>query len=178
MRTRTRIVVLLGAAALASALAVRHGGRARGRERASLLARYEHAPCLVPHRAPVNIERSWNEPVRLSDGSFVRLDALYAVSGRVEATFHNATLVIINPGDYIYPIDLRVDAARDLLYVKCVGSAGGFTPETWLYEYDLARRELIHRVLLEDRTQIPLCPTLPSEGRANSELQTDDLRHP
>src|SRR3954471_11798784 len=60
-----------------------------------------------------------------------------------------AELIAVRPGDYIYPSDVRVDSAGGLLYVKARGIAGGLWKETWLYEYDLVRRQQVSKLLVD-----------------------------
>jgi len=50
-----------------------------------------------------------------------------------------------DPGDYVYPSDVRLDAQNDLLYVKAHGLAGGLSEQTWLFEFDLRGQRIMER---------------------------------
>ncbi|MGH9642893.1 MAG: hypothetical protein ACRD3Q_10735, partial [Terriglobales bacterium] len=59
-----------------------------------------------------------------------RIDVRYMSNGKV--------VVAANPGDYVYPADVRFDSASQRLYIKASGLALPFgKPLTALYEYDL-----------------------------------------
>ncbi len=68
------------------------------------------------------------------------------------------TIDAIVPGDYIYPSDLRLDGPNDLLYVKAEGLAGGFTHQTWLFQYDLAKKRLTERRKVKNGSAGGECP--------------------
>jgi hypothetical protein len=72
-----------------------------------------------------------------------------------------AELIAVRPGDYIYPSDVRVDSASGLLYVKARGIAGGLWKETWLYEYDLVRRQQVSKLLVDPNVLPPERLVLP-----------------
>jgi hypothetical protein len=40
---------------------------------------------------------------------------------------------------------VRLNDRRDRLYVKASGLAGGVSDQTWLYEYDLQKRQQVRR---------------------------------
>ena len=56
----------------------------------------------------------------------------YALTGRFRMESDNRAAV--------WPPHIVVDRDHDRLYVKATGSAGGWHPETWLFEYHLRQR--------------------------------------
>jgi hypothetical protein len=82
--------------------------------------------------------------------------------GRINVRYQSdgADVVAADAGDYIYPSDVRFDNAKDRLFVKATGMPvvfGGV--QTWLFEFDLTRREQIDRakidpVVLSDECRI------------------------
>lgn len=64
-----------------------------------------------------------------------RINVFYPAEGR--------TVVAADPGDYIYPSDVRIDNRKDLLYIKAYGMAGGISEQTWLFQYDIRRQQII-----------------------------------
>jgi hypothetical protein len=63
----------------------------------------------------------------------------------------------INPGDYVYPTDIRIDSQRDYLYVRASGLAGGIQQQTWLFEYDLDRRQLLRKERVNEKSLPAIC---------------------
>ena len=55
------------------------------------------------------------------------------------------SVVAADPGDYVYPSDVRLDTHNDLLYVKAYGLAGGFSAQTWLFEFDVHAQHIMER---------------------------------
>jgi len=70
------------------------------------------------------------------------------------------SLVAVQPGDYIYPSDVRVNEKHDRLYVKARGLAAGIWKETWLYEYDLQNRKQLRKQRVEPDVLPAECPML------------------
>ena len=66
-----------------------------------------------------------------------QINARYEADGR--------DVLVVDPGDYIYPDDVRLNDGRDRLYVKASGAAGGISVETWVYEYDLVEQRLLRK---------------------------------
>jgi hypothetical protein len=96
----------------------------------------------------------------LRDGSKVLVGGAQAVGGKIVLRFlsDGAEVVAVDPGDYVYPSDVRVDAGTSRLYVKATGQAGGIRAETWLYEYDLTRRRRGSRLLVDPAVLPGECP--------------------
>jgi hypothetical protein len=67
-------------------------------------------------------------------------------------------VVAANPGDYVYPVDVRLDAQNDLLYVKAHGLAGGLMEQTWLFEYDLHGQRMAQRLQVKNGALPAECP--------------------
>lgn len=63
-----------------------------------------------------------------------------------------------NAHDYIYPSDVRINAQRDLLFVKASGLAGGIWQQTWLFEYDLRNQKTVTRLKVADAVLPEECP--------------------
>jgi hypothetical protein len=74
--------------------------------------------------------------------------------------------VAADPGDYVYPSDVRLDAQNDLLYVKAQGLAGGFSEQTWLFEYDLRRQRIMERLQVRNGILSMECPE-PSHSHSS-----------
>ena len=75
-----------------------------------------------------------------------------------------ASVIAAQPGDYVYPGDVRVSSGNDRLYVKAHGAAGGIREETWLYEYDLRARKQLARQLVAPDVLPPECPMPEAAG--------------
>jgi hypothetical protein len=59
-------------------------------------------------------------------------------------------VVAANAGDYIYPADVRIDQAREKLFIKASGITAAFSqPQTWLFEFDLTRHVQIDRARVD-----------------------------
>jgi hypothetical protein len=80
--------------------------------------------------------------------------------GRVVASYpaEHRDIVAANPGDYVYPSDVRLDAQNDLLYVRAQGLAGGLTEQTWLFEYDLRGQRIVERLQVKNGALPAECP--------------------
>ena len=80
--------------------------------------------------------------------------------GRI--TFRNRTAgresEAANPGDYMYPSDVRFDAQRNLLFIKASGLALGINHETWLFEYDLIGQHILEQRRAQESALSPECP--------------------
>jgi hypothetical protein len=85
-----------------------------------------------------------------------RINVRYLANGRES--------VAADPGDYVYPSDVRLDARSDLLYVKASGLAGGIRQETWLFEYDLRGQRLMERQQIISDSLPTECPE-PSHAK-------------
>jgi len=118
-----------------------------------LIERYKQATC-VPwtfHPAIRPDTRSWDYNFRTRQGVTAHISGAQLPGGRIDVTFEpgGQKTVAANAGDYIWPADVRIEPARDLLYVKASGSAGGWRPEIWLIEYDLQHRRETSRLLVD-----------------------------
>ncbi len=118
--------------------------------RDSVIDRYKAAVCLPPSKT-LNIQpraREWASALTLSNGNKVIVTGAQIPGGQVQVYFVSTgeSFVAIDPGDYIYPAELRINAANNILYLKASGLAGGIQEQTWMFEYDLCRQRLIARV--------------------------------
>jgi hypothetical protein len=119
-------------------------GCARPIRTGPIIANYARAECIPVTAIPgmPNFAR-WDYPLKLPDGGVVHVFGVQAPGGRIDIRFvaDGATRVAADAGDYVYPEDVRVDAAHALLYVKANGvRAVGGKSEAWLFEYDLRQR--------------------------------------
>ncbi len=92
--------------------------------------------------------REWNALVFLHDGLPVSISGAQVPGGRIAVSYpgSNREFLAADPGDYIYPSDVRLDAPKEALYVKAHGAAGGISEQTWLFAYDLRARRIVERV--------------------------------
>jgi hypothetical protein len=99
--------------------------------------------------------------VALRDGSKVTVRGAGIVGGRLAVSCppSGQQYIAANPYDYIYPMEIRLDAQHDILYVAASGLAGGLWQQTWLFAFDLrehhslARRKIRYKQLPESRRQ-------------------------
>src|SRR5258708_6896120 len=115
---------------------------------APIIERYK-AAC-IPFAANPKVSphtREWDTPLTLSDGSKVIVGGTKSPGGRINVRYLTPARVSVaaDPGDYVYPSDVRVNAQEDILFVKASGLAGGISQETWLFEYDLRAQRLVVR---------------------------------
>lgn len=100
-----------------------------GVSRAPIIDEYRVAKCV-----PASIEsgtREWNATLTLFNGSHVTVSAGQRPSWvsvhYVESGFDG---IAADPGDYVYPGDIRLDPRREILYTKAYGLAAGIWQET------------------------------------------------
>jgi hypothetical protein len=121
---------------------------------APIITRYRDAVC-VPfstHPQVTPHTREWSTTLTLRNGTKVLVSGAQIPGGRVVAFYpaEHRDVVAANPGDYIYPSDVRLDAQNDLLYVKAHGLAGGLTEQTWFFEYDLRGQRMVQRLQVKN----------------------------
>jgi len=114
-------------------------------------------PIVYPHT------REWDYTMVLSNGVNTRIQGAQSVGGRITVSYgpQREFVVAANPGDYIYPSDVRMNRRDEILYVKAQGPAGGLAVETWLFEYNLKTRTILGRVQITNNI-------LPEECLENS----------
>lgn len=107
--------------------------------------------------------REWETALTLSDGSKVMVIGAQMPGGRiiVRNVATGGESEAANAGDYVYPSDVRFNAQSNLLFVKASGLAGGITPETWLFEYDLLGQRLVERQRVVDNALPTECTESP-----------------
>jgi hypothetical protein len=154
----------LAVAACASALSA-----FRAPQTASLIERYSKATCL-----PVTLNlsygpptREWEDSLKLGDGSQITVSGAQMPGGRIDVLYKatGRSVVAANPGDYVYPTDVRVSG--DILFVRASGLAVGpfgAHPRTDLFEYDLKQNRLLNyqkvsAIKLPD--ECPVTKTIP-----------------
>jgi hypothetical protein len=113
-----------------------------------IITKYESSKCIPSQIGPGTTPptRTWDFSLTTSAGEAVRVLGAQTPGGQIVVRYvsDGADVVAANAGDYIYPADVRVDNARQKLYVKASGITAAFSqPQTWLFEYDLAQRRQI-----------------------------------
>lgn len=118
--------------------------------KALMIAKYKTADCLPFSKKPTVTPhtREWNTLVLLHDGLPVSIRGAQIPGGRIAVSYPGTSreLLAADPGDYIYPSDVRLDSPNETLYVKAHGLAGGISEQTWLFAYDLRARRIVERV--------------------------------
>jgi hypothetical protein len=127
----------------------------------SIIDKYNAAAC-VPFSSGPRVSahtRQWDAVLSLRDGVRAVVRGAQIPGGRVSVRYPSThrEVVAADPGDYIYPSDIRLDVSDDLLYVKAHGLAGGVTEQTWLFEYDLHRERVLERRQIENGTLAAEC---------------------
>ena len=106
--------------------------------------------------------RAWGYTLKTRDGVAVHISGAEMPGGRIDVRYMpgGKNEVAADAGDYIYPADVRLDAATDHLYIKASGVPAVFGgPQTWLFEYDLNKRGQIGRARVDPGVLPPECPT-------------------
>ncbi len=137
-----------------SCCAVGCGTAAAPTSNAPIIKKYKTAECLPLSKKPKVSPhtREWNALVFLHDGLPVSISGAQVPGGRVAVSCPGANreLLAADPGDYIYPSDVRLDSPNETLYVKAHGLAGGISEQTWLFAYDLRARRIVERVQVKN----------------------------
>jgi hypothetical protein len=124
-----------------------------------IVTEYKSAECIPAHFGAgiTPPTRTWGYSLTTSLGQSVRVLGAQMPGGRIDVRYESdrADVTAANAGDYIYPADVRVDKAREKLFVKASGITAAFSqPQTWLFEFDLIRRGQIDRARV-DPTVLP-----------------------
>ena len=126
-----------------------------------IIPEYKRASCLVfSHEPKIHPPtREWDTTLTLKSGVQVVVTGFDAVGGIVTLrdVASGKRWIAVNPGDYIYPNDIRIDSQREYLYVRASGLAGGINQETWLFEYDLNERRLLRKERVAEKALSPIC---------------------
>lgn len=147
MRTRTAFCLLLNIALLT--------GCPRTLQKGPLIAGYESADCIPVRFAPrvTPPTRSWDDLITLSSGQIVHISGTAFPGGWIDVRYQSdgAAFVAVNPWDYMAPVDVRIDHAKNSLFLKESGvPASPFSrPQTWLFEFDLIHRKQIARAKID-----------------------------
>lgn len=119
-----------------------------------LVTGYESAECIPVHFGPgiTPPTRSWDDSLTTSSGQVVHISGAQMPGGRISVRYGSdvADIVAADAGDYIYPADVRVDQARNRLFVRASGvpaASGGL--QVWLFEFDLNHRKEIDRARID-----------------------------
>jgi hypothetical protein len=129
----------------------------------AIIDRYGSARCVEPTIVKgVNPPtRGWDATLTTARGAQVIVSGADRVGGLIALHYqpNGPEVIAANPGDYIYPSDVRIDDRRTILYIKARGLAGGIWKQTWLYAYHLDERRQISRVRVEPGVLPAECPT-------------------
>jgi hypothetical protein len=113
-----------------------------------LIAAYTRATCVPPYARDRTADpiRAWSQAFDLGNGVAVSVEASCSAGGAVAGTYSDEPTPrsIANPGDGVYPCDLRFEPMAMRLYVLAEGPASGWQG-TSLYEYDLQSRQLLRQ---------------------------------
>lgn len=142
-RIQSVVCVTLVCSAVACSLVIPPTSSAR------IITKYAAAAC-IPFSANPKVSphtREWDSVLTLGDGTEVIVKGAQIPGGRITVSYPatNQDIVAADPGDYVYPSDVRLDPRNDLLYVKAYGLAGGLSEQTWLFEYDFRRQRIMER---------------------------------
>ena len=134
----------------------------RPASRDPLIDEYKRAKCIPLATIPIvrPHTRQWDTELTFSRGLQVIVKAMQSPGGRVTVLYPKAGMasVAADPGDYIYPSDIRADYPNDLLFVRARGLAGGMSEQTWLFEYDVRRKKVIKKLRVENQVLSQECP--------------------
>jgi hypothetical protein len=129
---------------------------------APIITKYKTAPCipLLASRRVHPDTREWNTALALRNGLEAVVSGAQVPGGRIAVSYPatGRTFVAADPGDYVYPSDVRFDAQNGLLYVKANGLAAGMSEETWLFEYDLRGQRITERRQVRNGILPAECP--------------------
>src|SRR5262245_42766443 len=158
MRDRMRRPLVL----LVSVILVSGASCHRPIRSSALIDAYRVAACVEPTFA-TGVEpptRGWDSTIVVADGSKATVQGADMVWGTIRIRYEpdGPEVVAVQPGDYIYPGDVRVNDRHDRLYVKASGLAAGIWKETWLYEYDLVNRKPVRKNRVHPDALPPECP--------------------
>ena len=127
----------------------------------TLINAYITADCLTPVFAPGvhPPTRGWNTTIPIAGGAKATITGATLVGRDVEVRYESdgSEKTVVKYKDYIYASDVRLNDARDRLYVKTSGSAAGIWHETWLYEYDLQKKKQLRKSRVEPAVLPPEC---------------------
>jgi hypothetical protein len=127
-----------------------------------LIDAYRKADCLAATfaRGVEPPTRGWDTPIKIAGGSTATVQGADMVGGRIVVRYEpdGPSVTAVQPGDYIYPDDVRLNESHDRLYVKARGLAAGIWDETWLYEYDLRNRKQVRRQRVDPAALPAECP--------------------
>lgn len=108
-----------------------------------LIEHYSKADCIPVGLTgrPDQPQRIWNHKITTADGVDLEVFGEQIPGGRISVKFGGRDKAeAANAGDYIYPLDVRINSAHTHLYVRASGApASSFSRalQTWLFEYDL-----------------------------------------
>ena len=126
-----------------------------------LIEHYSRANCIPVELTPDQPLRTWNHKIKTADGVDVEVFGEQGPGGRISVKFGGRDQAeAANAGDYIYPLDVRIDSGHTHLYIRARGRpAGSFSgaSQTWLFEYDLRQRRQTARLRVDETVLPPEC---------------------
>ena len=96
---------------------------------------------------------NWDQSLNLHNGLSFSIKAYQCVGGKFEGRYSDEPdfKIIATPGDYIYPCDIRIDNDSKYLFCKASGWAAGIFQETIIFQFDLQKRKIFQRVIVDPR---------------------------
>lgn len=130
-----------------------------------IISGYEIAECVPVERGPgiAAPARVWDYQLVTPKGVTVQISGAQVPGGQIDLRYQSdgTEVVAANAGDYIYPADVRFDKQKERLFVKASGVPAAFGgPQTWLFDFDLSRRQQIGRIRVDPAV-------LPEECKVN-----------
>ena len=128
----------------------------------ALINAYKAASCVVPTFAK-GVQpptRGWDATLAIAGGSKATVEGADMVGGSISVRYEpdGLTVIAAQPGDYIYPADVRINENHDRLYIKARGFAAGIWAETWLFEYAVQKRKRVQKQRVHPDVLPTECP--------------------
>ena len=121
---------------------------------------------------------NWDQTIKLNNGLSFCIRAYQCVGGRFEGKFSDEPefKTIADPGDYVYPCDIRINIGTGYLFCKASGLAAGLYQETVIYQFDLNQRRVVQRVVVDpvilpgDPKPVTSSPSKPSANAGSGNI--------
>lgn len=143
-RTILLFVLLIVGIGLGWSIKIKIGTKREIAKAPELIAAYKSAQLVptIPQDKTVRPEPpKWKHALNIPGLPPILIEAYGFVGGKVVATYNDGTRYLVaNPGDYVYPTEIRVDSATNKLYVFADGLAAGIWRASRIYEFDLVAR--------------------------------------
>ena len=159
-KRQSNSVCVLAFGVFASVALITGGGCAVPLRSGTLINGYLTADCVAPvFTAGAEDNRGWSATIATAGGPRATISGAQRIDGSILIRYEpdGPEKTVVKYKDYVYPTDLRLNGARDRLYVKTSGLAAGIWHETWLYEYDLQRKKQLRKSRVEPAVLPPEC---------------------